>query len=198
MRARATRRLGMDLMMLLFLSMGCILYLLLPYINIPQKREMTEEAPPPENAVKVEVYWPDHLDSDVDLWVQAPWDVPVGYSNLVGRVFNLLRDDLGHESDLSKVNREDAETRGIPDGEYTINAHLYNLDGATLPVPVRVVVYSKKDKTTPYKQLFAVSGELLFAGQELTMARFKMQDGEFVPDSFNSIPRRIRGIREAP
>jgi len=33
----------------------------------------------------------------VDLWVQAPGDVPVGYSNKSGGVLNLLRDDLGKE-----------------------------------------------------------------------------------------------------
>ena len=39
-----------------------------------------------------------------DLWVQAPGDVPVGYSNKSGGVFNLLRDDLGKAKDMTDGN----------------------------------------------------------------------------------------------
>ena len=36
----------------------------------------------------------DTVDVDIDLWVKAPDDIPVGYSNQGGLFFNLLRDDL--------------------------------------------------------------------------------------------------------
>jgi hypothetical protein len=39
-----------------------------------------------------------------DLWIQAPGDVPVGYSNKSGGVFNLLRDDLGKAKDMTDGN----------------------------------------------------------------------------------------------
>jgi hypothetical protein len=39
-----------------------------------------------------------------DLGVQAPGDVPVGYSNKSGGVFNLLRDDLGKVMDMTDGN----------------------------------------------------------------------------------------------
>ena len=79
----------------------------------------------------VEANWPPELDSDVDLWVQAPGDVPVGYSNKGGAVFNLLRDDLGQQLDLSGLNYETAYSRGIVPGEYTVNLHLYRNRAAT-------------------------------------------------------------------
>ena len=73
----------------------------------------------------VEANWPPDMDSDVDLWVQAPGDMPVGYSNKGGAVFNLLRDDLGQQLDLSGLNYESSYSRGIVPGEYTVNLHLY-------------------------------------------------------------------------
>jgi hypothetical protein len=48
----------------------------------------------------------------VDLWVQAPGDVPVGYSNESGVIFNLVRDDLGKGSDPNSMNYEIAYGRG--------------------------------------------------------------------------------------
>ena len=54
----------------------------------------------------IEARWPDAVDADVDLWVQAPGDVPVGYSNKGGAIFNLLRDDLGTRADATGINYE--------------------------------------------------------------------------------------------
>ena len=56
----------------------------------------------PGNVI-IEAQWADKLDADVDLWVQAPGDVPVGYSNKSGAVFNLLRDDLGRAHDITDL-----------------------------------------------------------------------------------------------
>ena len=83
----------------------------------------------------VEVRWPDQLDSDVDLWVQAPGDVPVGYSNKGGAIFNLLRDDLGQRADATGMNYEVSYSRGIPPGEYMVNVHLYRNAAGVMPDP---------------------------------------------------------------
>ena len=90
----------------------------------------------------VELRWPQELDADVDLWVQAPGDVPVGYSNKGGRVFNLLRDDLWHRGDVTGLNHEIAYSRGIPAGEYTVSLHLFRNTGA-YPVPTVVAISLK-------------------------------------------------------
>ena len=99
-----------------------------------EKSEENEATRPPGN-VLVEANWPPEIDADVDLWVQAPGDVPVGHSNKGGRVFNLLRDDLGRFSDLSGINFENSYARGIVPGEYTVNLHLYrNRSAGSVPV----------------------------------------------------------------
>ncbi|MFQ5958234.1 MAG: hypothetical protein ACE5LF_02585, partial [Alphaproteobacteria bacterium] len=64
-----------DVIMLALLGFAAIVMLLLPHLNPPV--EATEAAQPPGNVV-VEVRWPDDIDADVDLWVEAPGDVPVG------------------------------------------------------------------------------------------------------------------------
>src|SRR3981081_592713 len=60
---------------------------------------------PPGNVI-VEMFWDKAIDADVDLWVQAPGDVPVGYSNKSGVVFNLVRDDLGKGGDPKSRNSD--------------------------------------------------------------------------------------------
>jgi hypothetical protein len=61
----------------------------------------------------------DKLDADVDLWVEAPGDRPVGYSNKSGQIFSLLRDDLGKSQDITDFNYEIAYSRGMPAGGMT-------------------------------------------------------------------------------
>jgi hypothetical protein len=62
--------------------------LLLPHIGESRAKAATETAQPPGN-VMIEARWPDGVDADVDLWVQAPGDVPVGYSNKGGAIFKV-------------------------------------------------------------------------------------------------------------
>src|SRR6266436_4657897 len=94
---------------------------------------------PPGNVI-VEIFWDKAIDADVDLWVQAPGDVPVGYSNKAGMIFNLLRDDLGHSGDPVSMNYEISYGRGLWPGEYTVNAHLYRSADGHFPVPVTAKV----------------------------------------------------------
>src|SRR5260370_35527634 len=65
--------------------------------HVRKKQEEVSGASPPGSVI-VDIHWDDKVDADVDLWVQAPGDVPVGYSNKAGMSFNLLRDDLGHSA----------------------------------------------------------------------------------------------------
>jgi hypothetical protein len=96
--------------------------LMMTVMNPPAKASETDGVTAPGN-VTVEMQWPDKLDADVDLWVQAPGDVPVGYSNKSGKVFDLLRDDLGMAQDMTDSNHEVAYSRGAPAGEY-VNVHI--------------------------------------------------------------------------
>ena len=130
-----------DVLMLVLFGFVTIVVLILPHLNPP---EAAADATPPGNVV-VEMRWPDDIDADVDLWVQAPGDTPVGYSNKSARYFNLLRDDLGKDNETTGLNFEVAFSRGTPAGEYTVNAHLYRNQSARTPIEV-VVAWGRRSR----------------------------------------------------
>lgn len=181
-----------DVIMLTLLGFVAIVVLLLPHLNPPIKT--VEAATPPGNVI-VEVLWPDEIDTDVDLWVQAPGDQPVGYSNLGGLVFDMLRDDRGHYRDISGANYEVAYSRGAPMGEYTINVHLYSNAERSLPIPVKVIVSVRVDKKR-IRRIAARDVSLGFLGEELTVLRFSLDDkARLVPGSIHELPRALRTAR---
>lgn len=183
-----------DVTMLALSGFVAIVLLLLPHLNPPAKANNDEMAPP--GNVIVEIRWPDDLDTDVDLWVQAPGDVPVGYSNKGGRIFNLLRDDLGKQADATDLNYEVSYSRGIPAGEYTVNLHLYRDLGHRLPIPVKVVASVKRGPEQSSRQILATTVELDHEGEEITAFRFTLDaQGDLVPGSVHSLYRPLRSRR---
>ena len=177
-----------DVLMLALIGFVAMVVMLLPHISKTQ--DETDEHTPPGNVV-VEMYWPDELPVDVDLWVQAPNDVPVGFWNQGSQFFNLLRDDLGMEGDASARNYEVSYSRGILAGDYTVNVHMYGKIPAGVVVPVRVVV-SVKAKYDSLRQILQTSVELQRRNQEETAFRFRLTgDGELVPGSVTTLRRRL-------
>lgn len=185
-----------DVIMLALAGFVAMVILLLPHLNPPGKTAEASSEPP--GNVIVEIRWPDDLDSDVDLWVEAPGDMPVGYSNKGGAIFNLLRDDLGRRADATELNYEISYSRGIPAGEYTVNIHLYRNAGGVLPIPVTVVTSVKKSSTEGARQLLASKFELEREGSEVTVYRFRLSDsGDLVPGSVHSLQRNLRASRSS-
>src|SRR3954449_10897951 len=123
-----------DMILLTLGALFVVVALMFPYLS-PKAKQSDQASADPPGSVMVELGWPDDLDADVGLWVQAPGDVPVGYSNKGGAVFNLLRDDLGLVLDLSGRNFETAYSRGIVPGEYTVNAHLFRNRSPAAVIP---------------------------------------------------------------
>ena len=185
-----------DVFMLALVGFVVIVLLLLPHLN-PPAEAAKQPVNPPGNVV-VEARWPDALDSDIDLWVQAPGDVPVGYSNRGGDIFNLLRDDRGHLNDASELNYEVSYSRGIPGGEYTVNLHFYSSRSEiTAPVRVKLVVSVKQDDDAPAQQIVASEVSLRLS-DEITAIRFKLNDrGELVPGSVHNLFRPLREARKS-
>ena len=182
-----------DVIMLALLGFVTIVILLLPHLNPPTAA--TETVQPPGN-VSVEARWPDELDSDVDLWVEAPGDVPVGYSNKGGRIFNLLRDDLGHSGDVTGLNYEIAFTRGTPAGAYTVNLHLYRNNAGHLPIPVVVLVSVKPAPDSPARPIATEKIDLVRVGQEVTVVRFSLDgSGDLLPGSIHQLQRNLRSAQ---
>jgi hypothetical protein len=141
----------------------------------------------------VELRWPDELNVDVDLWVQAPGDVPVGYSNQGGAIFNLLRDDLGHINDATDLNYEFSYSRGVPAGEYTVNLHLYRNLANVYPVPAVVAVSVKNSPNLPAQQILLTKLNLSHEDEELTAFRFKLdEEGRLLSGSVHNLPRPLR------
>jgi len=183
-----------DVIMLALAGFVAMVILLLPHLN-PPGEQAKEDSTPPGNVI-IEVSWPEELDTDVDLWVQGPGDIPVGYSNKGGVIFNLLRDDLGIRADSTQLNHEVSYSRGIPAGEYTVNVHLYRNSARTFPVPVNVVTSVKRTPQDGARQLLASRIELVREGQELTVYRFQLSGaGELVPGSVHNLQRDLRAWR---
>jgi hypothetical protein len=167
--------------------------LLLPHLN-PRVEAKTNDTPP--GNVIVEVTWPPTLDADVDLWVEAPGDRPVGYSNKGGRIFNLLRDDLGRFADITDINYEVSYSRGIVAGEYAVNVHLYRNGDGVFPVPVTVVASVKSADGQTTKRLTMTKLELNRLGEEITAFRFSLnENGGMVAGSLHNLQKPLRSAQ---
>ena len=177
-----------DVLMLALIGFVAMVIMLLPHLSRKHDEAMASQVP---GNVVVELHWPDDLPVDVDLWVKAPGDVPVGFWNQGGHYFNLLRDDLGLEGDATGRNYEVSYSRGIPAGEYIVNVHMYGPVPKGVRVPARVVV-SVKPKYGELRQILETTIELTHKGQEETAFRFQLTaDGELVPGSVNTLRRRL-------
>ena len=163
-----------------------LIVLLLHFINPPAETESTKSDPP--GNVIVEAFWPEDRDVDLDLWVKAPEDIPVGYSNRGGLFFNLLRDDLGIYKDPTPINYEVAYSRGINPGEHIVNLHLYREDlTAFKPFEAQVVVTVVNPQTKIRQQILESTVLLDEIGKELTIFRFKLdEEGNLNQDSINN------------
>jgi hypothetical protein len=166
--------------------------IMLAVVNPPAKAAQTAGEQSPGNVI-IEAKWDDKADADVDLWVQAPGDRPVGYSNLSGRVFNLLRDDLGHSGDSHSMNYEVAYGRGMPAGEYIANVHLYRGISVSFPIRVKVAASVKSGPGVMARQIATTTVELHHENEEVTAFRFTLDDkGRVVTDSINNVFKELR------
>jgi hypothetical protein len=183
-----------DLVFTMMLLFSILFLAAVVHIN-PVAKEQVEDTVPP-GTVMVDVGWTDGLDVDVDLWVKAPLDTrPVGYSNRSGIQFNLLRDDLGMIGDSTPRNYENAYTRGLDDGEYVVNLHMYNNRSPVVPIPVTVVVKMRACDTCGTVELYSTTIDLQKNGDEVTVVRFKIEDEVLVQDSVHRIPVGLRQWR---
>ena len=160
-------------------------------LSMPKRTAANDEALSPPGNVIVEIHWPPTMPVDVDLWVQAPNEAPVGFWNQGGHTFNLLRDDLGFEGDATNENYEISYSRGIPPGEYIVNVHMYGRPPPNTGVPVKVVVTVKK----PFEdalQILATDVVLARQNQEETAFRFRLtSEGNLVPGSVSTLRRPL-------
>ena len=161
------------------------LIILVFHINPPKQEDADNQRA--RGNIRVEVIWDKNTNVDIDTWVKAPGDTPVGYSNLNGRVFNLVRDDLGTHADLTEMNYEVAFSRGIPPGKWIINLHWFSNSHGAIEVPVKVLITMKKvddgsSKAAPL-QIMSKHVTLKAVGQELTVISFDVDEAKDIDRS---------------
>jgi hypothetical protein len=177
-----------DVLMLALIGFVAMVIVILPHISESKQRDDEHRSP---GSIVVEIHWPDHLPVDVDLWVQGPSDVPVGFFNQNSELFNLLRDDLGTDGDATELNYEVSYSRGIKGGEYIVNVHMYGPVPSGIVVPVTVVV-SVRQKYDTLRQILTTNINLERRNQEETAFRFGLTgNGELVPGSVTTLRRRL-------
>ncbi|HET6224204.1 MAG TPA: hypothetical protein VFE11_18660 [Dongiaceae bacterium] len=177
---------------LLMLGGFVLMTVLMMTVMNPPAKSSEAGVQSPGNVI-VEAQWGDKLDADVDLWVEAPGDVPVGYSNKSGHVFNLLRDDLGRAQDITDYNYEVAYSRGMPAGEYIVNVHMYRGIGVAYPVAVKIVASVKGTPDDMARQLVATTVNLRRENDQITAFRFRLDEhGQLVAGSINSLFKELR------
>ncbi len=174
-----------DVILLTLTGFISMVILLVPFINPPTEKE--DASVPPGNVI-VELFWDNKRDVDIDLWVKAPGDIPVGYSNQGGLFFNLLRDDLGKYKDNTPVNYEVSYSRGISEGVYVTNLHLYREDKTPFePINAELVISVVHPDTKERRQILKSQKILKNVGNEITIFQFTLdKKGNLDKNSINN------------
>jgi hypothetical protein len=169
-------------LMVAFMALG-----VLALVTKEQKHATRVWLPP----MIIEEEWDPGSNSDIDLWVQAPGELPVGYSNLKQPACNLLRDDLGKAEDRWTRNTEQVFCRGTPKGQWVVNVMAYDVYDGRYPVGVKLRVL--RESAAGESVMLEKSVSLDHNGEELTVWRFVLDDrGRLVPGSVDAVPTPIR------
>lgn len=176
-----------DFLFLYALGVTFLVLIMLPLVNPPTVTN--SDTKPPGNVI-VSIAWPAG-DVDVDLWVDGPGETkPVGFSNRGGKLWNLLRDDLGNINDRTPMNYESAFSRGMPAGEYVVNIDCYRCTAPPVPVSVEVRLGAFGEKAG---LLFQETVALNRPNQERTAIRFRLNaDGKIVPGSVSNVYKPLK------
>jgi hypothetical protein len=173
-----------DVIFLALVGFIAMVIMLLPHIKKSTEEAQDHKAP---GQVIIEMHWPSTMPYDVDLWVKAPGELPVGFWNQGGIVFNLLRDDLGDEGDATRQNYEVSYSRGIPPGEYVANVHMYGPLPHGIVIPVTITV-STRMELGHTRQILHTTVQLDRRNQEETAFKFRLNDqGDLLKGSVSTL-----------
>jgi hypothetical protein len=151
----------------------------------------------------VKMSWPGDSDDDVDLYVHDPAYHLVFFKAKQSGLMSLDRDDTGRGSNtvrlpdgravVSAWNEERVTIRGIIEGEYIINVHMYR-KSSKVPTKVEVTLY----KTDANEDIMVHQKVVTLAleREEETAFRFTLtQDGNVV--DVNELPKSFIGHTES-
>jgi len=147
----------------------------------------------------IKVEWPGESDDDVDTYVKDPMDHLVYFRRLADGLMVLDHDDTGSSSNKvtlpdgrvvnSAFNEEKVEIRGMIEGEYIVNVHMYRKSKDT-PTKVGVTLYKITDGEDVEVHSKVVT--LAIKGQEETAFRFSLTRSGDVED-INELPHKFVG-----
>ncbi|MGR3365690.1 MAG: hypothetical protein ACU0CY_16085 [Maritimibacter harenae] len=147
-----------------------------------------------EVEILITVRWPDGNEDDIDVYVEDPVGNIVWYHEREAGLMHLDRDDRGQFKDVLLVNGQEVENplnqetvsvRGLMNGEYVVNV-VHFIATSTDPVPVTV----KIEKMNPsVRVVYYGEVELGGTGEEVTVARFTLEDDEIV--DLNNRPKSL-------
>lgn len=140
----------------------------------------------------IDASWSKDYNVDVDLWAAGPDGLPVGYSARESPTLYIGADDRGYKTDEVQ-NDERICARMVPNGEYIVNVHMFGNPDSKYPVPVFVEVALVDPASATQLIIISTTVELRLASEELTVARFNIKNGEFVPGSLYDLPFILRG-----
>jgi len=181
-----------DFLFILLLAFISMFILALILINpVTKKSEVERKA---EFLITLE--WDKESRDDVDIWVEDPLGKVVSFRNKTVDVMHLDKDDLGQLNDTIRfpdgstqvihLNREVVTLRGWVEGEYTINAHMYNKRDRSHPSDANSYGHPTNVKVemlriNPYKILFEEKFILTHRGEEVTIRRVTLnKDGDII------------------
>jgi hypothetical protein len=147
----------------------------------------------------IKMSWPGDSDDDVDLYVFDPAHHLIFFKTMQSGLMSLDRDDTGRGSNtvilpdgrkvISAWNEERATIRGIIEGEYIVNTHMYR-KSSSAPTKVEVSLYKtdSSEDIMVHQKVVTLSAER----QEGTAFRFTLtKDGNVV--DINELPKSFVG-----
>ncbi|GKY88281.1 hypothetical protein [Sinisalibacter aestuarii] len=147
--------------------------------------------------ILITMRWPDGHEDDVDVYVEDPVGNIVWYNDRETGLMHLDRDDRGQFKDVLLINGEEIENplnqetvsvRGLMNGEYVVNVvHFIATSVDPLPVTVKVEKMNPSVRVIYYGEV-----ELTGTGDEVTVARFTLQD-----DEIRDVNNRQKSLVEA-
>ena len=157
-----------------------------------QKNHQTTHA-----AFLVKIDWPSESNDDVDLYVSDPLNQIVYFRQKQVGLMSLDRDDTGREQNMvtlpdgrvvqSQFNEEQVNIRGIVEGEYVVNVHMYRKnDDHPTKVEVALVKSGAGGDMEIHKQMVTLTSER----EEETAFRFTLTRDGGVLD-VNRLPKHF-------
>lgn len=177
---------------LLWSLAACFMVLTALLITVIETKKVTEKTTEEVQAGSISVYafWQDGIDLDIDLHLSSPSGDHVYFAKLSGKIWNLLRDDLGKANDPGPRNFENAYARGLPAGDYIVNLHAYRGAPDKYPIDVEgeVIITANPAAGKGAQKVVKQKVTLYRTGEEVTLVRFTIDGkGNVVPGSVNHI-----------